>query len=260
VAKAFIAHSEVDYLDRMNTDALFREIHFSSDAAFNPGSGALRNLLGRLDFLVVMDASDTSSARIRLIDVESGAVKAIGTCTKHWSLGLGAAAPPDCVAPFVTQSIAASRAKRQMKLERQKQQTTAQEQAQKQQMHAAALAKAEKQAQEKAEAAAQAAAAEQAAEAARQQAEIDRQLAEIKPTLDDLSSRLTPQLLFWQAMSHQLAASGQSLRGSVQSLLGRAKADETNCNNFLASRDPEGLRSCVASWQKDVEKLEALRD
>src|ERR1035438_5421236 len=62
VANAFVEHSEVDYLDRMNTDALFREIHFSSDAAFNPNSGALRNLLGRLDFLVVMDASDTSSA------------------------------------------------------------------------------------------------------------------------------------------------------------------------------------------------------
>jgi hypothetical protein len=271
VAKAFIEHSEVDYLDRMHTDALFSEIHFSSDAAFNPNSGALRNLLGRLDFLVVMDASEVSSARIRLIDVETGAVKAIGTCTKHWSLGIGEPTPPDCIAPFVEKSVAAAKAKRQIKIERLKQKADALHAAENRAAKEAAEAKAEKQQRERADAAAQSKAAAEAAEEARQnaakqaeeakrQAEIDRQLADLKPTLDDLSTRLKPHLAFWHNMSLQLAASGQSLRSSVQSLLEKGKADNADCHNLFVERDVTGLQACLASLHKDVEKLDELRD
>lgn len=271
VAKAFVEHSEVEYLDRMNTDALFREIHFSSDAAFNPSSGALRNLLGRLDFLVVMDASDVSSARIRLIDVENGAVKAIGTCTKHWSLGIGEPAAPDCIAPFVDKSLAAARAKRQIKVEHQRAKAAASDAAEKRAAKAAAEARAEKQARERADSAARAKAAaeeaeearQQAAEAAedaRRQAEIDRQLAEVKPRLDDLSARLTPHLAFWHDMSLQLTAGGQSLRSSVQSLLAKAKNDNADCHNFFVNRDVTELQTCVANLHKDIERLDELRD
>jgi chemotaxis protein histidine kinase CheA len=271
VAKAFIAHSNVDYLDRMNTDAVFRELRLSSDAAFNPNSGALRNLMGRLDFLIVIDASDTSSARIRLIDVESGAVKAIESCSKRWSLGLGQAAPPECVAPFVNQAVAAANAKRQTKVERQKRQEDAREAAERQaaeqaaeaKRHAvkeAAEAKAERQAREKEAASAAARAAAEAAEAARYQAEVDRQLAAIKPTLNDLSTRLQSHLEFWHGMSLQLASTGQSLRTSVRSLLDRARLDDTDCKNFLVNREVERLQDCVVKLHMDVEKLDSLRE
>ena len=271
VAKAFIEHPEVDYLDRMDTGALFRELHFSSDAAFNPNSGALRNLLGRLDFLVVMDASTTSSARIRLIDVETGAVKAIDTCTKHWSLSFGEPAAPDCIAPFVKQSVAAAKAKKQTKLDRQKLAAKAAADAktmeQKRektiaaaQLKATAEAKAEERAREEGEAAAQAKAAADAAAEAQREGEIDRQLADIKPMLDSLSSRLNSHVTFWRNMSLQLASTGQSLRSSVQSLLDNAKTENMDCHNFYGNRDVERLHGCIGNLQVDVQKLDALRD
>lgn len=219
VAKAFVEHPEVDYLDRMNTDALFQELHLSSSAAFDPNSGALRNLLGRLDYLIVIDASAASSARVRLIDVRTGAVKAIEICTRR----MADAATPACVTPFVNRCVAVAKAKRQMKI-------TAQEQA-----------------------------AAEAAETARSQAEINRQLAELKPTLDDLSTRVRSQLAFWRTISDQLAATGQPLRGSTQSLLDRARTDDRDCHGYWGSSDVDLLHACVGKLRTDVDELETLR-
>jgi hypothetical protein len=219
VAKAFLDHPEVDYMDRMNTDALFQELHLSSDAAFNPNSGALRGLLGRLDYLVVMDASTPTSARVRLIDVETGAVKAIETCLRRGS----DLATPACVGPFVNRSIVVAKAKLQMRLEAQKQAT------------------------------------EDAAEVARRQTEVNRQLAEAKPDLDDLSARVHSQLGFWQTISAQLAASGQPLRGSTQVLLDRARTDDKDCRSYFESGDVDMLRACMGKLRTDADDLEELR-
>ena len=98
MAQEFVNTGDIDYLDRMNTDALFRELHLSQSAAFNASSGALKGLLGRLDFLVVIDSAEPTTARVRLIDVESGAVRALETCKRKSSfLGLGQDSPPDCL-------------------------------------------------------------------------------------------------------------------------------------------------------------------
>src|SRR5665213_2074905 len=50
-AKEFVKHTEVDYLDRMNMDATFGELNLSSNSNFDSSSGALRGLIGRLDYL-----------------------------------------------------------------------------------------------------------------------------------------------------------------------------------------------------------------
>lgn len=115
IARAFLDHPEMDYMDRMNTDALFQELHLSSDAAFNPNSGALRGLLGRLDYLVVMDASDPATARVRLIDVKTGAVKAVETCARR---GNDLTAPA-CVGPFVNRAVMVAKATLRERLETQ---------------------------------------------------------------------------------------------------------------------------------------------
>ena len=75
----------VSYQDRTATAELLHEVHMSSGRDFDPASGALRGLMGRLDFLVVIDAIDPSTAKMRLIDVESGSVKDIETCSRRVS-------------------------------------------------------------------------------------------------------------------------------------------------------------------------------
>lgn len=75
----------VTYQDRTATAELLREVHMSSGRDFDPTSGALRGLMGRLDYLVVIDAIDPSTAKMRLIDVETGSVKGVETCSKRVS-------------------------------------------------------------------------------------------------------------------------------------------------------------------------------
>lgn len=75
----------VSYQDRTATAELLHEVHMSSGRDFDPSSGALRGLMGRLDFLIVIDAIDPSTAKMRLIDVESGSIKGIETCSKRIS-------------------------------------------------------------------------------------------------------------------------------------------------------------------------------
>jgi hypothetical protein len=75
----------VSYQDRTATAELLHEVHMSSGRDFDPTSGALRGLMGRLDFLIVIDAIDPSTAKMRLIDVESGSIKGIETCSKRVS-------------------------------------------------------------------------------------------------------------------------------------------------------------------------------
>lgn len=80
----------VTYQDRMATAELLREVHMSSGRDFDPTSGALRGLMGRLDFLIVIDAVDSATAKMRLIDVETGSIKGVETCTRGSSACLTA--------------------------------------------------------------------------------------------------------------------------------------------------------------------------
>ena len=55
----------------------------SSGRDFDQTTGGFRGLMGRLDFLIVIDGVDASTAKMRLIDVETGAVKGVETCSKR---------------------------------------------------------------------------------------------------------------------------------------------------------------------------------
>jgi hypothetical protein len=71
----------VAYQDRTATAELLNEVHMSSGRDFDSYTGALRGLMGRLDFLIVIDAINPSAARMRLIDVQSGSVKGVESCS-----------------------------------------------------------------------------------------------------------------------------------------------------------------------------------
>jgi hypothetical protein len=119
LAGEFVKSPEIDYLDRSSLDDVFQELHLGSDIAFDPSSGALRGLLGRLDFLIVAAASSPSSARVRVLDVETGRVKAVAICQPRTSIlgGLSAAAP-ECIASIVSQTSSAVKTRLALKRQR----------------------------------------------------------------------------------------------------------------------------------------------
>jgi hypothetical protein len=271
VAREFVNHVDVDYLDRMNTDEVFRELHLSSNTAFNPSSGALRGLMGRLDFLVVIDSSEPTTARIRLIDVESGAVKALEVCKRKTTLfGLAQDSPADCVVPFVARTTGAARMKRLAKAAR-LQQHAAQDRAAKQKMASEQIARETDQLKEKraaqAQAKAEAAARAEEIENVKKQeeaeskaaAELNTQIEALKPELDDLSARLSSTNDLWGSMARQLASSGLQLRSDVQSALNVANADSRRCRNLVSLRNLDQLQSCISKLRRDLEKLDALK-
>jgi hypothetical protein len=75
--------SGLSYQDRTATQELMHEVHMSSGRDFDLSTGALRGLMGRLDYLIVIDAVDRSTAKMRLIDVETGSVKGVETCVRR---------------------------------------------------------------------------------------------------------------------------------------------------------------------------------
>ena len=272
LAREFVNHTEVEYLDRMNTEAIFRELHLSSNSTFDASSGALRGLLGRLDFLIVIDSADPSTARIRLLDVQSGAVKAIETCLqKSWLTSLVSQGPPECIGPFVTHSIAAMHAKKTAKEEQARQQAAADLATQKQivadQKREQERASAEGQHQmEQAAAVAreQANAALEARQAAEReaadQAQITQRLNSMKPDLDDSIARLSAQNDFWRDLSQQLAGAGQSLRPSITSAMKAANTDAGRCKELYNARTPDDLQDCITRLNRDLDKLDKFKE
>ena len=109
-AAAFIKATDIGYLDRGSMDALLAELRLSSSGAFDSSSGPARGLLGRLDFLVVIEAALPTSIRLRAIDVKSGAVTSTGICeTQTGWLGGRSVDYAECVSPFVDQTLSVAR-------------------------------------------------------------------------------------------------------------------------------------------------------
>lgn len=271
IAREFINHGDVDYIDRLNTDQIFQELHLSSGSEFNTSSGALKGLLGRLDFLIVIDSSVPNEARVRLIDIESGSVKAIESCNRKASFwGLGQTVPPDCVVPFVNRVREIARQKLAEKIARLKQEE-AQAQAGKEKAAAEEKARlqdqqrAQKIAREQAEAEAEKRANEeriaqkQAEARAKDQAELDRRIADLRPTLDELVDRFSADNDFWRGLSQQLASSGLSLHTDVQTALNRANSEMRRCHDLLTQKNVDGLSNCISKLSTDVEQLEKMK-
>jgi hypothetical protein len=250
LAKEFVSHGDIDYLDRMNTDRVFQELHLSSSSAFNASSGALKGLLGRLDFLVVIDSAEPTTSRVRLIDIETGAVKAIETCKRKTSfMGSASDSAPDCIVPFVANTRNVARIKLAAKTERLRLHVT-EEQAAKQK------ATSEQNARLKEQMKAQQIAQAQADAQAKAQAELDAQISGIRPVLDDAIARLASANDFWEKLSRQLASSGQSLRPSVKSTLYSANADGRRCQEFLSQSNVNEVKTCISKLNSDLDKLD----
>ncbi len=282
LAHEFVNIGDIDYLDRMNTDALFRELHLSQSAAFKASSGALKGLLGRLDFLVVIDSAEPTTARVRLIDVESGAVRAVEACKrKSWFFGLREDGPPDCLGPFISRAKDAAHVKMQAKIELARQQSVqaqaAKEQATKNQQAAEEraakdqqtakdrAAKGQEAARVQAEAMArdreraQQLAQERAEAQAREQAELDAKVSALRPDFEDAIARLSAANGFWDELSKQLASSGQSLRSTIRAVLNAANSDGKRCQELLSRRNVDDAKPCILKLNSDLEKLDGLK-
>jgi len=271
LAGEFVKYSDVDYLDRTNTFEVFREMHLSSGSSFDPSSGAIRGLMGKLDYLAVLDSSEPSSARIRLIDVETGAVKAVENCKRRTSfLGMSSDVPPECIPLFAAKAHAVTSARLMSKRERvQKLQETAQRQereaAEQRRKDAEAQRGLDRKRQQEQDAAevqrkqAEAAAQQLAAQQAQDQAEQEAKTAELKPSLDDAVSRLSAEQTFWKNLEIQMAGEGHSLRPNIRSALTNLRTESQRCQEMLARLDSERLQGCVDDLNHHLDVLEAFK-
>jgi hypothetical protein len=261
----------VEYLDRSSVRELFRELHLSSSFAFDASSGASRGLLGRLDLLVVIDALEPDKAKMRLIDVETGAVRGVESCTKRFALlGLSTQQAPDCVPAMARRISTVGKQKivekadriaknAQQKLDddrtRNERAKTAEQQraaADARLAHRAQIARAED---DKARLAAE----NEERLAASQKATAMQAVLQVKPNWDDAVSRLSAARQLWFGIQQQMAGSGQSLRPEIQSLLKSANADITTGNSALDGSDAETLKQVTASLNAKLDKLDRYR-
>jgi hypothetical protein len=260
LAEEFVKYPDVEYLDRTNTEDIFEELHLSSKSAFDPSSGALRGLMGRLDFLAVIDSSEPMNARLRLIDVQSGAVKAIETCKRSTSIfGTPTDVQPACIAPFVSRTrtvVQAKRADKQARLQRQAlQEQAARKQVEAQQKQAGAQQKQlalENQAEQKR-------LAQQQQAQALAQTQLEGEVAGVKPDLDDALSRLSTANSFWGDFTQQLASSGISLRSEIRTALNTANADGAKCQQLLSQMKPSEVKACTSQLNRHLDRLDAMK-
>jgi hypothetical protein len=248
LAAEFVKYSDVDYLDRTNTMEIFREKHLSSGPDFDPSSGAMRGLLGRLDYLAVLDASEPTTARIRLIDVETGAVKVVENCKKRTSLFGTSDTPPDCIPLFVQKAHAVTSAKLNEKhahLQKQQQDDqAAQQQANVEQQRRIQEQKTQEKQRQKDQLAAQ---------------QLQSRIADVKSQLDDANARLSAENSFWQDMNQQLMASGHSLRPEIRSVLTSANSDSRRCQQILSEMNVEKLQPCIDDLNHHLDSLDSYK-
>jgi hypothetical protein len=260
LAAGFVNSPELDYLDRSSLGELFQELHLSSDIAFDTSSGALRGLLGRLDFLVVAVASSPSSARVRVLDVETGAVKGVAICQPRTSIfgGLSAAAP-ECIATIISQTSAAAKARLALKRQRLMKAEAAEHAAEEQRTKLAQMEKEEerKRAQQQQMVAQQQ--AEEEAAAQQRQAEIEQQIDAARPKYEDAIARLSGETAFWHQISEELRSQGGSLRPEIRSALQSAHMTADRCAGSLKAGKPDVLNTCISELNHKLDQLDKYK-
>ncbi len=271
LAAAFAKSSELQYLDRSNLDEIFRELHVSSTSLFNASSGALRGLLGRLDYLIVAESSSPTLSRVRVLDVETGAVKMAAFCQARTPISGGASsAEPDCISSILARTSELGKACLTLKRQRlmkaaadgraaaakRAEQERQRVELEKQQGRIAAQKEAELFEQQEA---ADRQRAEEERASRERQAEIDRQIEATRPAYDDAVARLSTETAFWEKLSEQLRRQGLGLRGDVQSALTGARTNASRCSKFLEARKPDELKACVDDLGRKVDQLERYR-
>jgi flagellar biosynthesis GTPase FlhF len=269
VASSAIHLNKSRYIDRVSVDAIFNEKNLSEDQAFNVSSGALRGLLGRLDVLIVIDASDDDMARLKAIDLEDGSVRALENC-KRGFLGGPSGGAPDCAKGFVLDlvpvidEIFARKAKRRVD----KQQADAANEASRA-AQAKAAAAAQRTLDAKTEADTEAAKREQEAreqvlaqhqaEEAKELSERQAAIARLQPNLEGALARLGSANTFWGNMAKSLSERGQTLRSDVQTELRAANMEGQRCQESSRSLDVNSLKQCLAALPAKLDKLDEYK-
>ena len=263
-AAAFIKATDIGYLDRGSMDALLAELRLSSSGAFDSSSGPARGLLGRLDFLVVIEAALPTSIRLRAIDVKSGAVKSTGICeTQTGWLGGRSVDYAECVSPFVDQTLSVARqrlATKKLEAERAAAAALAREEERLEAESAANRAQAEagldaeRRMREDKENADRQRREEMRQRAARQ-AEIDRMRLDYESAI----SRATKEIIFWDDMTKMLAEAGNTFRPEISVTLENAKSKRRSCNRYFDDHQPTRLRTCLAELNSQMATLNGYR-
>jgi hypothetical protein len=268
-ASEAIKLSGVRYIDRVSVNQIFREKNLSEDMAFNPSSGALRGLLGRLDVLIVIDATDPSIARLRAIDLEDGSVRSLSTCKRGLFSGPSDGAP-DCSKAFVagllpiTKELSSTKTQRKVDEQQAESQRLAKQASD---ARAAATAQRAFDTKAKAEAEAQRQKQETEAKALRQKQDEDARvlaekrttIAKLQPELDDADAKLQSANDFWGRMSHSLAAQGRGLRSDVQTTLRSANTTAQRCVGLSQNLDGDGLKVCISDLSGKLDKLDEYK-
>ena len=258
------------------------ELRLSSSGAFDSSSGPARGLLGRLDFLVVIEAALPTSIRLRAIDVKSGAVKSTGICeTQTGWLGGRSVDYAECVSPFVDQTLSVARqrlATKKLEAERAAAAALAREEERLEAESAANRAQAEarldaeRRMREDKENADRQRREEMRQRAARQ-AEIDRQRREemrqraarqaeidrMRLDYESAISRATKEIIFWDDMTKMLAEAGNTFRPEISVTLENAKSKRRSCNRYFDDHQPTRLRTCLAELNSQMATLNGYR-
>lgn len=257
LAENFVSAKEVDYLDRSNLDALLRELNLSSASVFDQSTGAMRGLVGRLDLLIVIEGSTPTTARVRVVDVETGAVKGAVICEAPTTiLGRPSRATPECVPRIQAQTLAAAKMRLAIKQNRlakaeEERQAARQEKAErenrasKQQQEADRKRADEKKAAQKQQAEADRERDAEEEVARKQYEDTEHKLDELRPRYEDAVAQLATEAAHWESVRKALQASGLGLRSDVQSALANAHRTANRCEGLLSSRNPEQLSSCL---------------
>jgi hypothetical protein len=250
---------------------VFHELHLSSNAAFDQSSGALRGLLGRLDVLIVIDASSPAIARLRAVETETGAVRGIATCKRSRSLFGGASdGEQNCVHGFVTQlepsirAILTVKEKRNADQAAEQQRRTAEMIAQRQAADAAQQRALRLETQERKEAIKQQEVETKASQAQAETEQRDRQaiqsqLSALQPSLEVAMSRLSSTTAFWNDMGREMAKRGQSLRSEIQSRLRAANSNGARCQALFDAGQPNTLRTCTGELGRRLDELDTYK-
>lgn len=242
LAAGFVKARDIDYLDRSRRDGLFRESHLSSTSVFSQSPGALKGLLGRLDFLIVAEASTADRARLRVIDVGTGEVKVGAICDSPTTIaGQPSRATPECVPRILEQTLAAAKTQLAIKQNR---------------LGARPEATRKRAGEEQAPRRKQ---ADEKEVAWKQQEEIDRQLDPLRPRYESAVAQLSTEAARWAGVRKQLNARGLGLRADVESALGRTEQTADRCNGWLANRNPEKLSSCLDQLDNNLYQLAQYR-
>jgi hypothetical protein len=261
LAASFARSSGIEYVDRSNLQEIFREKRLASGDEFDPSTGALRGLLGKLDYLIVIEASASSTARLRVIDVETGAVKATSICENPSAIArlFSSSRTPACISSLVDQTLMLAKGRLAVKKDRALKEANERREAENK-VAEEERKRAEEQRRSRLQTAAEQREAERRIEEEEQnRVQAEAEVSKVRPRYDDVMARVSSEDTFWQHMDAQLHSSGHSLRSEVRSLLGTVHSKADQCGQLLTSLKAADANACLDQLDKQLDALDQYK-